>query len=34
MVEIGEVVPAGPHAGKIKLGNGKFSEGLPAQQLK
>ncbi|MFN0200172.1 MAG: hypothetical protein ACKVTZ_01555, partial [Bacteroidia bacterium] len=29
IVPVGEVVPAGPNAGKFKLGNGKFSDHLP-----
>lgn len=28
-VAIGDVIPAGPHAGKIKLGNGKYGEAVP-----
>ncbi len=31
---IGDVIPAGPHAGKIKLGNGKYAEGLPVDKQK
>lgn len=33
-VAIGDVIPAGPNAGKIKLGNGKYSAGLPAEKPK
>ena len=29
MVAIGDVVQGGPYSGKIKLGNGKYGEGLP-----
>lgn len=29
MVGIGEIIPAGPNAGKFKLGNGKYSDHLP-----
>lgn len=29
MVGIGEIIPAGPNAGKYKLGNGKYSETMP-----
>ncbi|SEP66177.1 hypothetical protein [Flavobacterium urocaniciphilum] len=29
-IKIGDVVPAGPNAGKIFLGNGKYNEGNPA----
>lgn len=32
MVPVGEVIPAGPHAGKIKLGNGEYGEGVPAER--
>lgn len=32
-IEVGEVVPAGPNAGKIKLGNGKYGDGLPAKRI-
>ncbi len=31
MVEIGDVIPAGPNAGKIKLGNREYGNGVPAQ---
>jgi hypothetical protein len=34
MVAVGEVIPAGPNAGKIKLGNGKYSDGLPMEKTK
>ena len=30
-ITIGDVVPAGPNAGKIFLGNGKYSTGVPAE---
>jgi hypothetical protein len=30
-VEIGDVIPAGPNAGKVKLGNGKYGNGLPPE---
>lgn len=30
-IKPGDVVPAGPNTGKIYLGNGKYSEGLPAE---
>jgi hypothetical protein len=33
-VSIGDVIPAGPNAGKIKLGNGKYSIGVPAEKPK
>jgi hypothetical protein len=29
MVEVGEIIPAGPNAGKYKLGNGKYSDHMP-----
>ena len=32
MVPVGEVIPAGPNAGKVKLGNGNYGEGIPAQK--
>ena len=32
MVEIGDVIPAGPHAGKIKLADGKYGEGIAAEK--
>lgn len=32
MVEIGDVIPAGPHAGKVKLGNGQYGDQVPVQQ--
>lgn len=33
-ISVGDVVPSGPNAGKIKLGNGKYSNGLPAEMPK
>jgi hypothetical protein len=30
-ISIGDVVPAGVNAGKIKLGDGKYGQGMPAQ---
>ena len=30
-IVVGDVVPAGPNAGKIFLGNGKYSNGMPAE---
>jgi hypothetical protein len=30
-VQIGDVIPAGPNAGKVKLGNGKYGNGLPPE---
>ncbi len=33
-VSIGDVIPAGPNAGKIKLGDGKYGEGIPAEKPK
>ena len=33
-VSVGDVIPAGPNAGKIKLGNGKYSIGVPAEKPK
>ena len=33
-VAVGDVIPAGPNAGKIKLGNGKYSDGVPAEKPK
>jgi hypothetical protein len=33
MIPIGDVVPAGPNAGKIKLGNGEYREDLPAERI-
>jgi len=33
-VAIGDVIPAGPNKGKIKLGNGKFSLGITAEKSK
>jgi hypothetical protein len=32
MVAVGDLIPVGPHAGKIKLGNGKYSDGKPANK--
>ena len=32
MVEIGDVIPAGPNAGKIKLGNGEYGTYVPADR--
>ncbi len=32
LVGVGELIPAGSHAGKIKLGNGKYGNGAPAQK--
>jgi hypothetical protein len=34
MVAVGEIVPAGPNAGKFKLGNGKFSDHMPLEKTK
>jgi hypothetical protein len=31
-VNVGEVIPAGPNAGKIKLGNGKYGTSVPAKR--
>ena len=33
-VSIGDVIPSGPNAGKIKLGNGKYGIGVPAEKPK
>lgn len=33
-VAIGDVIPAGPNAGKVKLGNGKYGIGLAAEKPK
>ncbi len=33
-VGIGDVIPAGPNVGKIKLGNGQYGDGIPAQRPK
>jgi hypothetical protein len=33
-VSIGDVIPAGPNAGKIKLGNGKYGTSVPAEKPK
>lgn len=30
-IKVGDVVPAGPNAGKIFLGEGKYSDGVPAE---
>ena len=30
-IEVGDIVPAGPNAGKIFLGKGKYSNGVPAE---
>ena len=32
LVGIGNVIPAGPNAGKIKLGQGKYGESMPAEK--
>jgi len=32
MVGIGDIVPAGPHKGLVKMGNGVFSKGMPADR--
>ena len=32
LVGIGDVIPAGPNAGKYKLGNGKYADELPANK--
>ena len=34
MVGIGEIIPAGPNAGKYKLGDGKYGTTLPAELQK
>jgi hypothetical protein len=34
MIAIGNMIPVGPHAGKIKMGNGKYADGLPASRAK
>jgi len=31
-VEIGDIIPAGPNAGKIKLGDGKYGTAVPAKK--
>lgn len=31
-VKVGDVIPAGPNAGKVKLSNGKYRYGLPADR--
>ena len=33
-VAVGDVIPAGPNAGKVKLGEGKYAEGIPAEKPK
>jgi hypothetical protein len=33
-ISVGDIVPVGPNAGKIYLRNGKYSNGLPAKQIK
>lgn len=33
-VSIGDVIPAGPNAGKIKLGNGKYGNSVPVEKPK
>jgi len=30
-IKVGDIVPAGPNAGKIFLGEGKYSDGIPAE---
>jgi hypothetical protein len=32
MVAVGDLIPVGSHAGKIKLGNGKYADGKPASK--
>ena len=32
MIKIGDVIPSGPNKGKIKLGDGKYGDGLPVLQ--
>jgi hypothetical protein len=34
LVSIGDVIPAGPNAGKIKLGNGKYANAVPVEKPK
>jgi hypothetical protein len=34
MVGIGDIVPAGPHKGMVKMGNGVFSKGMPADRTR
>lgn len=34
MVNIGDVIPAGPNAGKIKLGDGKYGVAVPVEKTK
>lgn len=31
-IEIGDIIPAGPNAGKVKLGNGKYGTSVPAKR--
>lgn len=31
-VLVGDLIPAGPNAGKVKLGDGKYGNGIPAQR--
>jgi len=31
-IEIGDIIPAGPNAGKVKLGNGKYGTSVPAKK--
>jgi hypothetical protein len=31
VIPVGDRIPIGPHAGKIKLGNGKYGDGVPAK---
>ena len=33
-VGVGSIIPAGPNAGKIKLGNGKYGQGMPMEKPK
>lgn len=33
-VSVGDVIPAGPNAGKIKLGNGKYGNAVPVEKPK
>ena len=32
-VAVGDVIPAGPNAGKFKLGNGKYGDSLPVKRV-
>ncbi|MDW8335077.1 MAG: hypothetical protein RMM53_12760 [Bacteroidia bacterium] len=32
-VEVGDIVPAGPNAGKFKLGDGKYGDSLPVHRI-